>query len=94
MASGDLVPATFDLYRRTIKRLLAFFGDNRSVVDIQPTDFGRLRANAAKTFAPSTLRAFMTRTRSVFRFAITEGWIDKPVQFGAAFRAPSAKVLL
>lgn len=92
--SGDLVEVTFRLHRETCARLVAYFGANRLVTDIPPEEFERFRSTFAQALAPSTLGGLIIRTRGIFKFAETEGLIERPIRFGSSFRGPSAKVLL
>lgn len=94
IASGDLVPMTFKLHRDTCAKLISFFGGDRLADDVQPEEFERFRANLAETLAPPSLRGMVTRVRGIYKFADTEGLLERPIRFGTAFRGPSAKVLL
>ncbi len=94
LAAGDLVEVTFRLHKETCARLVSYFGGDRLVTDVSPDEFERFRSTFAEALAPSTLGGLIIRTRGIFRFADTEGLIDKPIRFGSTFRGPSAKVLL
>lgn len=94
LAAGDMVRVTFALHHRTCRKLLAHFGGDRLVEDIQPSEFDEYREALAAQLAPASLRGEIIRSRGVFKFATTEGLLPRPVSFGASFVGPSAKVLL
>ncbi len=90
---GELTRRSFADYRLTCARIASNLGLTRLVVDLTANDFEHLRANIARTWGCVRLGNEIQRIRSVFRYALDAGLIDRPVRFGTAFRKPSARVL-
>lgn len=84
-----LSPRSFVDYDRVCKRLLAQFGEARSVLDLRPSDFERLYAHLSQTNSVTRIGREITSTRSVFKYAYESDLIERPVKFGPSFRAPS-----
>ena len=80
-------------YKATTDRLITTFGKNRLVSDLAGDDFASLRADLAKQFGPVRLGNEIQKVRTVFRYALTQGLINKPVQFGDEFRKPSKRIM-
>ncbi len=91
--AGELSPRTWAEYKATADLLISHFGKGRLVADIDPDDFGGLRAKIAARRSPVCLGNDIQRVRSVFKHAFEAGLIDKPVRFGPGFKRPSKKVL-
>jgi integrase len=89
--SGELSPVTFVFYDRTIRLVVSHFGKGRLVADVGPDDFAELRVKMAKRLGPVALGNEIQRIRSVFKFALENGLVEKPVMFGAGFKRPSQK---
>jgi integrase len=92
--TGELVQRTWDDYFGTCRRLVAYFGKHRLVVDLVAADFDKLRSHLAENRGPVALGNEITKTRVVFRFALDQGLIPDPVRYGQSFRKPGRKVLL
>src|SRR5262249_20229049 len=58
-----------------------------------PEDFARLRRKMAERWGPLRLGVMVAYVRSVFKFALETGRIDRSVAFGPDFVKPSKKVL-
>ena len=67
------------------------FGKNRSVTDLAPDDFGKLRKKLVKTRGAVALRNVMQRVRSIFRYAYVNGLVREPARFGTKFDKPKRK---
>jgi integrase len=93
LATAEITGRTFSDYRRTTDRLVSVLGKDTTVVDLAPEDFEKLRANIAATWGPVALGNEIQRTRTVFKLAYDNGWIDRPMRTGQAFKRPSRKVL-
>jgi integrase len=91
--SGEIRSKTFADYRLTCNRIAKSFGLNRLVVDLDASDFERLRADISKTWGPVRLGNEIQRIRMVFKYALDCKQIDAAVSFGPGFKKPSAKVL-
>jgi len=90
---SELSVHSFNDYAATCRLLVKAFGRNRLVADLGPDDFERLRKRMAKTWGVVRLGNEVNRVRSVFRYAATQGLLDKPVVFGEAFRRPPKRVM-
>jgi len=91
--NGELNPRTFQTYHATCSTVVKEFGRNRSVIDLIPDDFRKLRAVLAKTRGAVALRNEMQRVRSIFKFAFDDGLILAPVRFGQGFQKPKLDVV-
>jgi len=91
--TGEIATRTFAEYKATCERLDIQLGSDRLVNDLAADEFGKLRANIAKTWGPTRLGNEIQRVRSVFKFANDSGLIDKTIRFGPGFQKPSAKTL-
>ncbi len=91
--TGEIGTRYFAEMYATCRRIGDNFGPHRLVIDIGPDDFKNLRKAIAKARGPVRLMNEIQRTRSVFKFASSNGLIDKPVVFGDEFKKPSRKVL-
>ena len=93
MESDELSPRTFAEYRQTCDRLAAAFGKTRPVDDLAADDFERLRAEMAKRWGPVRVSNEITRVKGVFKYAVDNALIDRPVRFGSEFRKPGKSVM-
>jgi integrase len=89
--SGELSAASFRDYFEVAKLVIEFFGRNRLVDDLSPTDFSRFRARMAKKHGVHRMSKNITVTRMICRFAYESELIEKPVRFGPTFKIPSKK---
>jgi integrase len=90
---GEITHRTYKDYVGATDRLIAFFGRTRLVVDLAADDFAALRADTAKTYGPVALGNQIQRFRTIFKFAIDNGLIDRPIRYGSSFNKPSKRVL-
>src|SRR5699024_5082491 len=56
-------------------------------------DFEKLRATMAERWGPVRLGNSITRVKSVFKYGLDNGLLDKPIRFGGEFRKPDKAVL-
>jgi integrase len=91
--AGELSEAMWGQYYATCDKVIDHFGRGRTVSDIRPEEFAKLRAQVAASVGPVTLLGFVTRTRVLFKFAYDFGLIEHPVKYGNAFDRPSQKTL-
>jgi integrase len=89
--SGELTAYTFADCYRTCEALLGFFGKHKPVGDLRPADFGRYRAELAKTRGLVTLANLIIRTRSFFNWCLKNKLILAPVDYGTLFEIPGKK---
>lgn len=91
--AGELSPRSFEDYYQVCELLIEHFGKDRSVDDLRPEDFARLRRAMAKRWGPVRLKNTITRVRMVFKFAFDERLIKQSVIYGQSFATPSARTL-
>ncbi|HUE72011.1 MAG TPA: tyrosine-type recombinase/integrase [Pirellulaceae bacterium] len=89
----EITPRTWDNYKFTTDRIVAAFGKDRPVSDLGPQDFQLLRSDLAKTQGPLALLNYVQRVRTVFKFGLDNGLIERPIVFGSEFKGPNKKVL-
>lgn len=91
--AGELSPVTFAGYKRTCDEIVAAFGKQRLVADLQPDDFAALRNRLAKKWGPVRLGNTIQVVRSVFKHAYDSALIDRPMRFGPGFKRPTKKTI-
>ena len=91
--AGEIAARTYAEYRQTADRLVAMFGEDRPVDDLDAEDFELLRADIAKAWGPIRLANEIQRVRSMFKYAKDAKLIKDEVTFGPGFKKPSARVL-
>lgn len=91
--SGELTNCSFIDYKRTCRRLIDYFGRERTIASIETSEFAGLRNEFAKSMGVIAIGNEINRTRIVFKFAFDEGLIDKPIRYGQSFQRPRQKVL-
>ena len=90
---GDITERTWQELLKTCQTLTQAFGRDRQVSDLHGADFDDLRSKLAKRLGPIRLTNEVQRVRSVFKYALAEGLITQPVQFGASFVRPPKRVI-
>ena len=93
MTAGELKASTFDAYRATGADVADEFGRHRSVDDLRPGDFAKLRERFADRFGPAELGKRVQIVRSMFKYAYDAELLDKPKRFGPEFVKPARKVM-
>jgi integrase len=91
--AGELAQRTWAEYKTAADWVVKEFGRNRLAEDVGPDDFASLRNRIAERRGPTSLGNEIQRVRSIFKYALDAGLIDRPVRFGPGFRRPSKKVL-
>lgn len=91
--SGEIAERTWNELRDTCQILIKAFGRDRLVSDLRGSDFDSLRSQLAKRLGPVRLTNEVGRVKAVFRYALAEGLITQPVQFGAGFVRPSKRLV-
>lgn len=91
--SGELSPRTWQAYKDACDQLIAGLGKRRSVLDLGPDDFAKLRTKLAKRNGVVRLGNTIQYIKSVFLRAYRDGLIERPVRFGDGFDRPSKKTL-
>lgn len=91
MDSGGITSRSFaDLYA-TAERLAEALGKMRAVADLRPDDFDRYRASMAAKWGPTTLANEVQRVRSIFKWGLESGLLEKPMLFGPHFKKPKRR---
>ena len=90
---GELSARMYDEYKATTDRLVSTFGKTRLVDDLAADDFGALCADLAKQFGPVRLGNEVQKVRTVFKFGIDNGLIEKAIRYGSEFKKPGKSVL-
>jgi integrase len=89
--TGELSPRTWDDYKDACVLLVGSLGKGRLVCDLEPSDFAGLRNKMAKQWGLHRLAKSIQCTRSVFKYGLETGLLDRPVRFGPGFARPSKK---
>lgn len=94
MEGGELSPRTFLDYHRACKQLVDYFGSDRRVDDLPPSeDFKPFRSHLAQNIGVKTLRNRIVAIPIVLKYAFDQRFITEPVHYGQSFTRPSAKML-
>lgn len=91
--SGELGSRMFEDYKQTTDLIVAAFGKDRPVDDLATDDFEKLQAEMTERWGPVRLGNVITRVKSVFKYALDNALIDKPIRFGSEFRKPEKSVM-
>jgi integrase len=91
--SGELGARMYQEYRETTDLLVATFGKTRLISDLVADDFEKLRADMAERWGPVRLGNGITRVKSVFKYALDNGLMERAPRFGSEFRKPDKAVL-
>lgn len=94
---GSMTARSYAEFVQTTDRIVEVFGGNRLVADLRPADFNRLHAKIQKgkkrAWGLVRLGNEITRVKSVFKFALGNGLIDKPMLFGTEFKRPEESAI-
>ncbi len=94
VASGELRRRTFKEYRRAGRRLVRVLGRNRLVEDLTPGDFAKVRRDLQRTAKSlSTIKSDIRKMMVFFNFAEDEGYVEKAIRTGEAFKSPTAAAM-
>jgi integrase len=96
--TGEMANRTWKDYDRVASKLIGVFGRLRAVADLRPEDFERLRADVAKGelgkgVGPVAIHNFLRRAKTIFKYALDNDLIDRPVKIGQGFRPPSRQIM-
>jgi integrase len=91
--SQEMTKRSWQDYKTACDLIVARFGKQRLVDDLDPQDFTALRAKMAKKWGPVTLGNVIQRIRTVFRFAAKTRIIPQEVWYGEEFQRPKQSVL-
>ncbi len=93
LETGELTSRTVGEYKLTTDRLVKTFGKVRPLEDLGTNDFTCLRGDLATQFGPVRLGNEIQKVRTVFKYGIENGLIEKVVKFGSEFKKPNKRVL-
>ena len=91
--AGEMGERMFDEYKATTDRLVSTFGKTRLVDDLAADDFRSLRAALAKQYGPVRIGNEVQKVRTIFKYGIDNGLIEKTVLYGSEFKKPGKRVL-
>lgn len=91
--AGDIRGRTFAEYFANCKFVVASFGKTRLVDDLAADDFQALRTKLAKLYGVHKLGKEVQLTRTIFKYGVDAGLIDKPMRFGPAFKKPATRLM-
>jgi integrase len=91
--SGELGLRMFAEYKEITDLIVVEFGKTRLVDDLAADDFEKLRADMAQRWGPVRLGNAITRVKSVFKYALDNGLLERLPRFGGEFRKPDKAVL-
>jgi integrase len=91
--AGDITSRTYADYFSTCSFIVDSFGKTRLVDDLAADDFQGLRAKLAKRYGVHRLGNIVQMARSVFKYGLDAGLIDKPVRFGPTFKRPEKQIM-
>lgn len=89
LRAGKLNPRTFAGYKCTTDDLVEALGRERAVSSLRPADFQKLYERLAGKHGVATLGREITIIKGVFKHALESELIDRAVNFGPSFKAPS-----
>mgnify|MGYP002127007446 FL=1 len=89
MNDGELSTRSFAEYHATCKRIVEFFGKQTSVTALKAADFRAFRESFPKTWGLQMQSDLIAKTKTVFTYALNNGLIETPVNFGTDFKKPS-----
>lgn len=88
--TGEITRQSFRDQKWACDRFFEFFGASRLVDDIEPDDWGRLRAELAAKYGEGTmLLNLVRRARMVMNWGLKNGRITKSPMYGDQFKRPS-----
>jgi integrase len=93
LEAGEIGAEMFREYRLITDTIVSAFGRLRPVADLATDDFEKLRATMAEHWGPYRLGNAITRVRSVFKYGLDNGLIDRPIRYGGEFKKPDKAVL-
>jgi integrase len=91
--AGEIGARMFDEYKATTDRLVSTFGKTRLVDDLAADDFEALRDAMATQWGRVRLGNEIQKVRTVFKYALEAGLIERPVRYRPQFKKPAARVL-
>ena len=91
--AGQIVERTFMDLHGVCDLLVGIFGRERPVASLTVADFDEARGKLPATWGPIRTGAIIAKAKSVFKFGLDSGLLDRPVKTGTVFRPPSNRIL-
>jgi integrase len=91
--AGEIGERVFAEYKNITDLLVSTFGANRLVDDLAADDFAQLRAAMVRRWGPVRMVTETVRVKSVFKYGLDNGLIEKAIRYGSEFKPPSRSVL-
>ena len=91
--AGEIKQRTFRDYHTTCKAVVGAFGKNRPVDGLSASDFQALRVSLAKRLGPHALSREVQGVRTIFKYGLDAGLIEKAVRFGPTFKRPGKRII-
>jgi integrase len=91
--AGELGGRIFAEYKNITDLLIATFGANRLVDDLAADDFAQLRTAMTRRWGPVRMVTETVRVKSVFKYALENGLMERPIRYSSESKPPSASVL-
>jgi integrase len=92
MERKELTQETYDDYERATDLLLDVLGKDQIVGELKPANFSDVRAAMAdKWESPVRITKFITMTRTMFKVAYENEWIEAIPNYGTDFKRPPTK---
>jgi integrase len=91
LKAGNLSQRTFDELKDTCKLTMSCIPPALESKLLVPAHFAKLMAKINSRYqSPNSRGKFVGQVKAIFRHAYSEGFIDRPVNFGASFCKPPA----
>src|SRR5262249_45010071 len=91
--AGELSPLMFCTYKLITDLLVAEFGKGGLAEGSTAGEFQALRAKMAERWGPVRLANAISWTKSVFKFAVDNGLLERLPRYGSEFKKPDKSVL-
>jgi integrase len=91
--AGTLSPRTWNEYKLTLKRLVAFVGRDKPVASMTPADWAAFRAHRSIKLGIVAIGNEVTRIKTMGNWLHESRLIREPIHFGPDFRKAPAKSL-
>jgi len=91
--NGEIASRTFESDLSDARIAADHLPKLKLVAALNPDDFQKLRDYLVGKYAPSAANTKITRIKSIFKYAFDMRFIEKPVFYGASFKAVPKRVL-
>jgi integrase len=91
--AGDITQRSWRDYSLTGDRIIKQLGRQTFCDDLTPAHFDILRDHFAAGSGPVTLGGHVRRTRIIFKWAVDNEYLERPVRMGTGFKVPAKRLL-